>query len=173
MNKTFEEHMRTCNTDRMLLVAKQHTRFPADYRDIYQEALMKAWEHTDSFRGESTFETWISRIIINAAHYWDTKEARNPEAEVDIDEIGEYELGFYSSPEEECIAEELEQAINANLNDLSTKQLRLWQLRAQLLTFEEISELLGVEPSTVRTRYQAVLDKISNIAYLRDYKRRI
>jgi RNA polymerase sigma-70 factor, ECF subfamily len=35
--------------------------------DAVQEALLKAWDRRDEFRGESELDTWIHRIALNAA----------------------------------------------------------------------------------------------------------
>jgi len=37
-------------------------------RDAVQEALLAAWRHIGSFRGEAAFDTWIYRITINATY---------------------------------------------------------------------------------------------------------
>lgn len=33
--------------------------------DAFQETMLKCWQHYDSFRGEASFATWLSRIAIN------------------------------------------------------------------------------------------------------------
>ncbi len=37
-------------------------------RDAVQEALLAAWRHIGTFRGEAAFDTWIYRITINATY---------------------------------------------------------------------------------------------------------
>jgi RNA polymerase sigma-70 factor (ECF subfamily) len=36
--------------------------------DAVQEALLKAWDRRDEFRGESELDTWIHRIALNCGH---------------------------------------------------------------------------------------------------------
>lgn len=43
------------------------TRDPALAEDSVQDALLKAWDQREHFRGESELDTWIHRIAINAA----------------------------------------------------------------------------------------------------------
>lgn len=38
---------------------------PDEVADVVQEVLLAAWEHRDSFRGDSAWMTWLSRIAIN------------------------------------------------------------------------------------------------------------
>jgi len=37
--------------------------------DLFQEVLLKIWQHLDSFRQESTMATWVYRITVNTALY--------------------------------------------------------------------------------------------------------
>ena len=39
----------------------------ADINDIAQDAFIKAYKAINSFRGESSFYTWLYRIVVNAA----------------------------------------------------------------------------------------------------------
>jgi RNA polymerase sigma-70 factor, ECF subfamily len=39
----------------------------SDVDDIVQDTFMKAWSHLSSFRFESTFRTWITRVAMNEA----------------------------------------------------------------------------------------------------------
>ena len=38
-----------------------------DARDVAQEAFIRAWQASPSFRGQSAFYTWLFRIVMNAA----------------------------------------------------------------------------------------------------------
>lgn len=40
---------------------------PALAEEAVQEALLKAWRHRDSFRGEAEVDTWVHRIAVHAA----------------------------------------------------------------------------------------------------------
>jgi len=42
-------------------------RSQQDSEDVYQETLLQAYKHLDSFRGRCSFHTWITRIAINTA----------------------------------------------------------------------------------------------------------
>src|SRR5262245_50155020 len=37
----------------------------ADVQDVVQEVFVCAWAHLASFRGESSIETWLTRLTIN------------------------------------------------------------------------------------------------------------
>lgn len=52
--------------------------------DIAQDALVKAWLALDSFRGDSTFATWVRRIAFNSFMNY----RRKPDAQ-SLDEVAE------------------------------------------------------------------------------------
>lgn len=51
--------------DDVARLARQLCRNPEDAQDVTQSALLKAAEHVDDFRGESTMRTWLHRITTN------------------------------------------------------------------------------------------------------------
>src|SRR5215475_2785010 len=48
-------------------LAKHITQNDEDAEDVLQDAFLKAYEHLDSFKGDSKFYTWIVRIAVNEA----------------------------------------------------------------------------------------------------------
>jgi RNA polymerase sigma-70 factor (ECF subfamily) len=42
-------------------------RSAADLDDVLQEVLLKVWLHLSTFRSESSFRTWLTRVAINEA----------------------------------------------------------------------------------------------------------
>ena len=48
-------------------IAVQITKNHEDAHDVMQEAFLKVHESIGTFRQESTFETWLYRIIVNQA----------------------------------------------------------------------------------------------------------
>src|SRR4030095_17168864 len=51
--------------------------------DAVQDALLRAWDRRDEFRGESDLDTWIHRIALNAAI--DLMRGRKPQAAEEFD----------------------------------------------------------------------------------------
>src|SRR5579862_1634729 len=48
-------------------LAKHITQNDEDAEDVLQDAFLKAYEHLDSFQGNSKFYTWSVRIAVNEA----------------------------------------------------------------------------------------------------------
>ena len=57
--------------DRHLVAVKRcirsMVRNAADSEDLVQEVVLKVWRHLSTFRSESSFRTWLTRVAINEA----------------------------------------------------------------------------------------------------------
>jgi RNA polymerase sigma-70 factor, ECF subfamily len=49
-----------------------------DAEDVLQEALLKVWRHLSTFRSESSFRTWMTRVAMNEALQLYRREQRRP-----------------------------------------------------------------------------------------------
>src|SRR5712671_5393887 len=49
-----------------------------DVDDLLQEVLVKVWRHLSTFRSQSTFRTWMTRVAINEALQACRQERRRP-----------------------------------------------------------------------------------------------
>jgi RNA polymerase sigma-70 factor (ECF subfamily) len=65
--------------DRLFAVALRLVGDRADAEDLVQETLLRAWRGVRSFRGGSTFFTWLYRIAVNEANRSLQKVARRPQ----------------------------------------------------------------------------------------------
>lgn len=55
------------HNQRLYRIARGVVRNDAEAEDIVQEAYMRAFASLDSFRGDASLSTWLSRIVINEA----------------------------------------------------------------------------------------------------------
>jgi RNA polymerase sigma-70 factor, ECF subfamily len=53
--------------ERVLRVAYSILRDPMDTEEVTQDVFLTVFEKIDSFRGDSSFSTWVHRITVNAA----------------------------------------------------------------------------------------------------------
>jgi RNA polymerase sigma-70 factor, ECF subfamily len=61
---------------RLLKLALQHRLTAQDAEDAVQQTMLKAWRGLGSFRGESRFATWITRVLMNEVFQSRRKRAR-------------------------------------------------------------------------------------------------
>ena len=96
--------------------------------DAVQDALLKAWNRRDDFRGEAALDSWIHRIALNSAI--DLIRRRKTRAE-DVLEDDAHEDAPSATPESEYSQEAL-------VKDLSTAMQRLSAMERQVFLLKHI-----------------------------------
>jgi len=123
----------------------------ADAEDILQEVLLKAWRHLSSFRSESTFGSWVTRVAINEALQSLRRARHRPAAQSlpDFDAI----VCPSDSPYQSAARHEVARAVRSAIVSLPKKYRRVLILRdlAQR-TEREAAQRLQVNIPTVKSR---------------------
>lgn len=129
-------------------------RDPADVADLCQETFLAAYRALPAFRGESAFYTWIYRIAINAA-----KRHRARQRPVESLDDDEGTFGTDAAPSDDATPEallagrQLARELDAAVATLAEEQRRALLLReVDGLSYDEIGDLMGCPPGTVRSR---------------------
>jgi RNA polymerase sigma-70 factor (ECF subfamily) len=129
----------------------------ADALDAVQDGFIKALTHLRGFRGQSSFKTWLLRVVSNAALDLGRKRGRrdsfslNGSVDSDLDQYGQ-------PPKEEDPGRELERAdlrrlLNEALATLPEAQRQTFVLHADAeLSYREVAEVLGISIGTVMSR---------------------
>ncbi len=116
--------------------------------DIVQQAFMRAWEKIDTFKGNSSFYTWLYRIGFNLAI---TKI--NSSRENQIDEVFESNLAASENIERDLESEELTNLVKNLLDEVPEEQRTAYILcEVDSKNYEEIAIITGVPVGTVRSR---------------------
>jgi len=128
-----------------------------DAEDCAQQALMKAWVNRESFRGDSLFSTWLTRIGINTAYKMIDQNKRRPPKQDVVIEYGldDEEVHFIDSetPESILIAEEKHAAMQQAYKELTPEQQEVVSMREDLgMAYEDIAKSLQVPKGTVMSR---------------------
>jgi len=132
----------------------------ADAEEVAQEAVLKAFTHLKSFRGESKFSTWLVQITINEARMKLRKDRRHLYESIDEghqDEEGEHWPIDYADwrpiPSEALETKELREALEKAIASLAPKYREVLLLRdVQHLSVAETAKVLGISEANVRTR---------------------
>ena len=132
-------------------------------RDLTQETFLRAFQSIGTFRGDSDLRTWIYRIAINQArNRWRWWRRRRRESTISLDSsevhgnqplVETLRSERDKSPEQETLAHERERALRRALQSLSHSYRETVILRdIEGFTYEEISETLGINVGTVKSR---------------------
>ncbi|MGN0729671.1 RNA polymerase sigma factor [Treponema sp.] len=149
---------------RIFAVGMRFFRNRADAEDFTQTVFMKAYEKLSTFRGDSLFSTWLTRIAFTTA-------MNMRERSRDTDSISDETLipGSLKTPEEELIFSATAEAVKDSLDVLPVRYaecVRLYFFSG--MSHEEISFATGIPVNTVKShifRAKKILGK-----KLEDYK---
>lgn len=139
----------------------------ADLADtITQDTLLRAHRGRENFRGECSVQTWLTGIAINitrdhlrSARFRFWRQVRT--TAVDVHEMASCLPSGAVSPEREMLAKERVGQIYEALKRLSYNQRAAFLMKFQEeMSVEEIGEILGMAPSTVRTHLHRALKAV-------------
>lgn len=130
----------------------------SECEDITQEVFLRAYRALASFRGDSSFYTWLYKIAINTAKNHLASAQRRPRV-ADVDEEvgealeGQARLRDRATPENEMIRREIERTVLDAVAELPEEMRRAVTLReVEGLSYEEIAALMQCPIGTVRSR---------------------
>lgn len=130
-----------------------------DTHDMLQEVWSKAFRSINSFRGKSSFYTWIHSIAVNMTINFLKKRARRTHQSLDDIDSGVHqdkdfvELSAASTPVREANLNELQKRLNEAMQRLSEDHRTVVTLfDIQGMPHADIAKILGVSEGTVRSR---------------------
>jgi len=145
-----------------------------DANDLAQEAFIKAFHALKSFKGGSSFYTWVYRIAVNKTINF-LKQRKN-KAQLSLDDLdlnAEHDPDLVAlisekTPRREVSLAELQEKLNAAMQKLSEPHRLVVTLHdVQGLSHEEIAKIMDCNIGTVRSRLFYARQQLQ--AYLSDY----
>ncbi len=141
------------------MVIRGMVRNQEDARDIAQDVFIKAYASLDSFRGQSSFYTWLYRIAVNMTIDFRRKMDRKQESAYDDKREADGAEGAFVpepgrfSPERALKDKELGHHIMEAVESLPGEQRTAIVLRElEGLSYKEIAEVMGCSQGTVMSR---------------------
>ncbi len=127
--------------------------------DLVQNIFVKAYQSLHSFKGESSFYTWIYRISVNIT----LNELRRKKIRrtFSLDEEVHQIASRDELPQEKLEREEQTQTINKAIELLPEKQKKVFLLRYyEELPYEEIAKILKTSVGGLKANYFHAVKKI-------------
>jgi len=130
--------------------------------DVAQEVFIKAYRSLDSFRGASSFSTWLYRIATNLCIDRSRKRKRSPQSAYSLDEpidtedegSGRREIpDFSAEPQSGVERDELRRQVRQTMAEMPEKlRAVLVMCDLQGMAYEEIAAALDCPIGTVKSR---------------------
>lgn len=142
---------------RLFRVIRGYLNDKEEARDVTQNTYLKAYENLASFRGGSSFSTWLIKIGINEALMRLRKLKRKLEyaspLKNDDDSSTSYLNTGTMNPEQKAIQHETRQLIEQAVDNLPEKYRIVYVLReVEGIGIEEAAATLGISESNVKVR---------------------
>jgi RNA polymerase sigma-70 factor (ECF subfamily) len=130
-----------------------------DANDLAQEAFIKAYQALKSFKGGSSFYTWVYRIAVNKTiNFLKQRKNRSQMSLDDLDFNAEHDPDLVAlisdkTPRREVGLAELQEKLNAAMQRLSEPHRLVVTLHdVQGLPHEEVAKIMDCNVGTVRSR---------------------
>jgi len=158
--KAFSELMRQ-HMNKVIALTCRMTGDRETALDLTQETFITAWEKLSSFRGESSFSSWLFRIASNKSINFLKSSLRLRSEET----VSAIESTLYDNhsvdPHNELELKELQERVLAFMMCLPAQQRLVFELRFyKQLKFEEIADITGSALGTAKTNYREAIKKL-------------
>ena len=126
-----------------------------DALDTVQESFIHVMRGIEGFRGQSSFRTWLYRIVVHASldyrRYRALRTAESLDAETALEPAADGP-GQRSAPDE-AIEHDLRRAIDKALTNISEKNRAALVLYAlEGMSYKEVADVLNISVGTVMSR---------------------
>jgi RNA polymerase sigma-70 factor (ECF subfamily) len=155
---------------RVYSLALFYTRNQSDAEDLSQEVWLKVYRHLQSFRGESSFYTWLRQITVNTFLNHRRSSLRQAGGEsqglrlVEIETV-DYEdalrLSRVQDMEDDLHRKMLVERVGEALSELTPQQRLIFMLKhSEGMTYEEISAVLNCSTGTIKKSLFRAVQKL-------------
>lgn len=133
-----------------------------DARDVYQEAFLKVYRNIHKFRLDSSFYTWLYRIVTNVCLDHLRRRRARPEDQAPMSgaelhdnvptrDFFDQQTDTSADPEQSLLGHEIGDRIDRALESLSPRERVIFELKhKQGLRLRAIGEALGTTEETVK-----------------------
>lgn len=147
-------------TPRLLKIAFRITRNREDAEDAVQDSLMRAFMHLESFRENSAFSTWLTRIVMNSALMIRRKNrAVQQLSSDDLSQSGERRLPLQipdhaPNPEQTYVVRERKTLLYQAIRRLRPRMRAVIEIaQLQELPVKEAARVLDISVSAAKGRF--------------------
>ena len=123
---------------------------PEERQDLYQEMVYQLWKSFGSFKGNSSWSTWMYRVALNTAIKYLKLQKRKPDDQQLIPELHRI------IEEQDALMDERTQYLYAQIRQLGEVNRAIVLLYLDGKSYEEIGQITGYSPSNIGTRLNRI-----------------
>ena len=144
--------------DRVFHISYRMLASRQEAEDVAQETFMRVYNNLANYDPQYKFSTWIYRIATNLSIDFIRRRKQNLSLDADISGVDGLDwhdrlADTGRGPEEEVLADELQNQVQDAILDLSPKYRSVMVLRyIDDLSLQEISDTVSLPVSTIKTR---------------------
>lgn len=138
-----------------------------DAEDVLQEAFINAFNHLQNFRGESSFGSWLKKIVVNHCINTLKKKKIKPEAIEDLDIIDETEPLDDCKSSDDYTVKQVQQAMSELAEGF---RVILTMYLFEDYSHKEIAEAMGISEATSKSQYSRAKQKIRILLKTKNYE---
>jgi len=126
-----------------------------EIEDLFQDILVRMWNGFESFRGESSLNTWVWRVSLNTClNFEKTKNRGGQRVELSVD------IGL--SDESDADAMQISQLYEriGKLGFIDRSIILLW---LENMSYDEIGAIVGISPKNVSVKLVRIREKLKQM----------
>lgn len=132
--------------------------------NVVQTAFLKAIQKIDSFQGNSSIYSWITKIALNVLYEeWKAPDGKN----ISLDKLVTDGIDIVdkdeADPLTEMIVNEERSELYSRIARLSKKQQEIVELRLQAVSFREIGQRLKKNENWAKVNYHRAIKKLKEM----------
>lgn len=146
-------------SSRILYLIKRYSSDPTDIADISQEVYIRLFKYMQSFKGDSTFYTWLYSVISSVAKNYLINKSKhnyiNANDDYNFTDYMDFAVDVHENvdPQEILVSDETLDLLANTINNLPKLLKEAILLReVEGLTYEDIAESLDTTVGTIRSR---------------------
>jgi RNA polymerase sigma-70 factor (ECF subfamily) len=146
-------------------LAMKMLRNPEDAEDVLQETFLRAYRGIKSFKGNSTFSTWIYRITANSA-LMRLRKKQLPQVSIEDSDERETPISIVDwapGPVEQLLNKEMQRVMDEAIETLPPEFRQVFILRdVEELSNGDVAEILDLSVAAVKSRLHRARLKVRN-----------
>lgn len=132
--------------------------------DVVQTAFLKAIQKIDSFQGNSSIYSWITKIALNVLYEeWKVPDGKNASLDKLVTDGIDIVDNNDTDPLTDMIENEERSELYSRIASLSKKQQEIVELRLQAVSFREIGQRLKKNENWAKVNYHRAIKKLKEM----------